>query len=139
MLYKLRKNRCNKQTLLSLYHSLFQSHLTYGLCVWGNAESNYLQKIILTQKRAIRAISGLGFGESTVEAFHNLKILKFADLFSFQYASLMWDYEHNSMPQRLSNLFHKISDVHSYGTRSSSKQKLSENIVINTNAHGKQC
>ena len=33
MLYKIRKS-CNQQVLLSLYHAIFNSHMTYGLPVW---------------------------------------------------------------------------------------------------------
>ena len=136
MLYKLRQIRCNKQILLSIYHSLFQSHLMYGLCVWGNTANSYLEKLYLTQKRAIRSIAGLDFGEPTGNAFRELKILKLRDLFKSQYAGLMWDQDHDLLPSCFNAFFHKISNVHNYETRSSAAQKLSENVKINTKTHG---
>ena len=33
MLYKIRKS-CNQQVLLSLYHAIFNSHMTFGLPIW---------------------------------------------------------------------------------------------------------
>ena len=56
MLYKIRKF-CTPSTLRSLYFSLFNSHLLYGLAVWGNVNAADKNKIIVLQKRALRAIS----------------------------------------------------------------------------------
>ena len=66
----------------------------------------------LTQKRAIRAIAGLDFGESTNDSFKELNLLKLKDLYEFQFANLMWDQDHELLPRSLNNLFLKISDVH---------------------------
>ena len=72
MIYKLKNIGCDQRILRSLYYSLFQSHLTYGLCVWGTAHFDYIHKLFLTPKRAIRAIAGLDFNASTKDAFRNL-------------------------------------------------------------------
>lgn len=57
------------------YHALFESHLTYGLIVWGGATAVNLERILLLQKRAIRCLAGLKYQESCREAFKQLKIL----------------------------------------------------------------
>ena len=75
MLYKLRNLKQDLQVLKMIYYSLFHSHASYGLCAWG-ATAHNLVNIFLVQKRAIRAIAGLGFQESTSDAFKNLGILK---------------------------------------------------------------
>ena len=46
MLYKM-KNFCSTPTLRSLYFSLFHSHHTYGILVWGLAKTALTNKIIL--------------------------------------------------------------------------------------------
>ena len=51
LLYKIR-NLCPT----SLYYSIFNSHLLYGLVVWGNANRSYINKIKYLQKRALRCI-----------------------------------------------------------------------------------
>ena len=71
MLYKMKNLGCDDKILLSLYFSLFQSHLSYGLVAWGS--SVYSKNLFLIQKRAIRAISGLGFSDSTTDSFKNSK------------------------------------------------------------------
>ena len=45
---------------LDIYHSLFVSHLTYGISCWGGAHSTKLQKLFNIQKRCVRIL----FGES---------------------------------------------------------------------------
>ena len=87
-------------------------------------------------KKAVRAICGLGFNDSTSGSFKSLRILKIFDLYKVQFASLMWDFDHGSLPDAFSGFFTKISDVHSHNTRSSTSKKLAKNIFVRT-AHGK--
>ena len=134
MLYKLRRLNCNRNILLSLYFAIFQSHLNYGLCLWGNADFSILNKILLSQKRAIRVVAGLDYRETTKEAFRDLKILKVTDLFKFQLACVMWDHDHGALPSCFDGTFNKIA--HSYNTRANSAQKLSENVKIHTKTYG---
>ena len=47
------KNLCPTSVLISLYYSIFNSHLLYGLVVWGNANRSYINKIKYLQKRAL--------------------------------------------------------------------------------------
>ena len=55
LLYKVRK-LCSPSALRSLYFSLFNSHLSYGLVVWGNTSSKDIDKIKSLQRRAIRVV-----------------------------------------------------------------------------------
>ena len=48
MIYKIRYN-CTKHVLLSLYFSLFHSHLSYGVSVWGTSNDGYISKLGLLQ------------------------------------------------------------------------------------------
>ena len=41
-----------------LYHTLFESHLTYGISVWGGVSNNKLSPIFKMQKRCIRILFG---------------------------------------------------------------------------------
>ena len=44
---------------IDLYHTLFESHLAYGIMVWGGVSPNKLQSLITAQKRCI----GIMFGD----------------------------------------------------------------------------
>ena len=42
----------------SLYHTLFESYLSYGVSVWGGAKPSKLKPVFKAQKKAIRVIFG---------------------------------------------------------------------------------
>ena len=44
--------------LRTIYYSLVYSHLNYGIQVWGSACKTDLEKILILQKKAVRAMSG---------------------------------------------------------------------------------
>lgn len=41
-----------------LYHSLFETHLTYGITAWGNASKSKLKVLFTIQKRCLRLLFG---------------------------------------------------------------------------------
>ena len=41
-----------------LYHTLFESHLGFGISVWGGISSNKLEPLFVTQKKCIRIMFG---------------------------------------------------------------------------------
>ena len=42
----------------SLYHSLFESHISYGISVWGGVPQHKLDKLFTLQKKCIRILFG---------------------------------------------------------------------------------
>ena len=42
----------------SLYHTLFESHLIYGISVWGGVSHDKLEKLFVIQKKCIRILFG---------------------------------------------------------------------------------
>ena len=131
MFFKIRY-QCNKKVLRSLYYSLFESHLSYGLPVWGSANQTLIQKIFLLQKKAIRAITFSDFRAHTSPIFKDINTLKVNDLFQYQVSSIMWDYDHNTLPKSLNSLFTKTKTTHSYRTRFANADKLT---VGRVNSH----
>ena len=79
MLYKI-KTFVTTSVLRSLYYSLFNSHLAYGLVVWGSENKTDLDKIKNLQKIAIYAISDRFEDTSINHLLSNLKILNIDDL-----------------------------------------------------------
>ena len=37
----------------SIYHTLFESHMSYGITVWGGASKKYMDKLFVIQKNAL--------------------------------------------------------------------------------------
>ena len=135
IIYKMRK-LCPKRIQMSLYYSLVHSQLSYGACVWGNADEIHLNKIRVLQKKVIITICNADFNDHSSPLFKNLNILKFEDLLKMQYACLMWEYENGNLPNCFKHYFKKVSEIHKYGTRNATTGKLSENVRINTSTHG---
>ena len=136
MLYKLR-HLCPRSVLRSLYYSLFNSHLTYGLPVWGTAKKALISKLEILQKKAIRAISFAEYSSPSSPIFKELGILTITDLYKTQTASLMWDLDHNTLPTSLSTYFTRVSETHSHNTRSTTSNKLKIKHY-STEKYGKQ-
>ena len=136
ILNKLKNLGLPNSTLLSIYSSLFQSHMSYGLCIWGQTCSNYLKKIESVQNKAVRIISGADWDAPCNPIYKKLGILKVKDLVNHKFASLMWDFDHNLLPNSFESFFNYAKNTHKYGTRFANANKLCENKKFNTNTYG---
>ena len=47
-----------KELFNDLYHTLYESHLSYGISVWGGLSKNRLEPIFKTQKKCVRILFG---------------------------------------------------------------------------------
>uniref|UniRef100_A0A1B6GU06 Reverse transcriptase domain-containing protein n=1 Tax=Cuerna arida TaxID=1464854 RepID=A0A1B6GU06_9HEMI len=88
------------------YYALFESNLRYGLLVWGSSTTRNLQRILVAQKKAVRALAGLQPRESCRPAFTNLSILTVVSLYVLEAVTLV----HESG-------FPRGCNTHQYNTR----------------------
>ena len=59
VLYQLRKT-APKMLRIAIFNALVQSHLSYGITVWGsNTATNKLNKLFINQKKALRNVFGI--------------------------------------------------------------------------------
>ena len=137
VMYRL-KRFCSENILKSIYFSLIHSYISYGLIVWSQASAIYTNKIKLIQKKALRIITNSDYLAHTKPLFKKLNILNFDDMIKHQFASIMWDQDHDLLPNSISCFFKPVSQIHGYNTRMVSAGKLSENIAIHTSTHGKK-
>ena len=52
------KNSLPESLYKQIYHSLFESHLSYAISVWGGSSRNQLKALFTTQKKCIRIVFG---------------------------------------------------------------------------------
>ena len=125
LIYKIR-HMCPTAVLRSLYFSLFHSHLSYGLVLWDTANQSYIDKIRTLQNRALKAIAFTSndINTNTNHIYFDLIILNIDQLLQLQLSSLMWDYDHNTLPLSLRDHFKRANLVHNYRTRAASKGSL---------------
>ena len=80
VLYQMRKT-LPKSLRIAVFNALIQSHLSYGISVWGcGGDSNRLKKVFIAQKKAIRNAFGVrrvnkDIPGNTKIVFNNNKIL----------------------------------------------------------------
>ena len=129
---------CSTHVLKSLYYSLFNSHLSYGLSTWGgNVSIALLQKLQVLQNRVLRIITSVSPDNPVhcADIRKSLGILTIDDQIKVQLSSIMWDYDQKSLPTHLGNLFLRSSDIHDYKTRGASRGNLFYKKV-NTSSYG---
>ena len=92
--------------LTNIYKSLILPYLTYGLVAWGNASKNYLNKIVVLQKRVLRLIYFVDRKERAIPLFVNAKILSITFLYYEAVCELMLDVHNDSTPSKTTKLFY---------------------------------
>ena len=130
LLYKI-KHFSTKSVLRSLYFSIFHSHLSYGLPVWGNAAQYHINKIALLQKRVIRSINFADFVAPTEPLFKKSGILKISDQRHVLTCGLLWDLDKGELPPSLAEYFTKSTSIHHHNTRHANAGKY---VIKNTNS-----
>lgn len=109
LLWKL-KPLVNTEYLKTAYYGLFQSHISYGLLLWGH--SSHTSDILLLQKKAVRILSGAGYLEHCKPLFIEQEILTVANLYIF--TILIHTKTHLQE-------FNCRKDIHSHNTRQKSQ------------------
>lgn len=67
--------------LRTAYHAMFESHIRYGIILWGGSSVGNLKRVMTLQKKAVRILTGLHPRESCRDAFKNLRILTAASIY----------------------------------------------------------
>ena len=93
----------------TLYMTLFQSHLEYGILAYGAISKKQANAIFMIQKRCIRNVAGSQYNAHTDPLFKELKILKFHDLFEFSCNKFMFKFTNNLLPNSFCNMFQTLS------------------------------
>ena len=117
------KHLLPKRLLRTLYYSMVNPFLTYGLLLWGSARKKHLKQIETLQKRAIRSITLATYNEHSLPLFKQMRILKLNELYLKQINSFMCCYNMNLLPLPLQSMYIKNRDIHSYETRQSNNPR----------------
>jgi hypothetical protein len=109
-----------KESLRTLYFSLINSHIVYGILAWGNAKHDIINKTHLLQKRALRAIHNKIYNSHTEPLFKQSMILKLSDLYELEVLLFMYDYTNGKLPSSFDDIYRLNIEVNSsYHTRQS--------------------
>lgn len=72
---------CSLPTSLSVYYALIESHLRYGIVLWGACSSADFNRIFRLQKQAVRLLCNIPRTESCKPHFERLGILTLPSLY----------------------------------------------------------
>jgi Reverse transcriptase (RNA-dependent DNA polymerase)/Endonuclease/Exonuclease/phosphatase family len=121
ILYKL-KNIIPNSVKKLIYFGLIHSNISYACEVWGHTAQIYLEKIVILQKKAVRAMVGQQSRTHTHSIFSNHAILPFRHLISFQSSIFI----HNAINHfnHCNINFNSNSTIHNYNTRFANDLRL---------------
>ena len=83
-----------EQALLSIYNSLFISHVNYGLLLWGTK----LDTIYKLQKKTIRIITGSAYLAHSEPIFKNYNLLNVLDLYKLKMLKFYYNLTYGLLP-----------------------------------------
>ena len=107
-------------TLISIYYSIFNSHLSFGNQIWGQNKNRHTDRITKLQNKAVRIINFSNFRDSAILSYAHSRILKMHDQIFMKNCLLIQDHSKNSLPNPINHFFKKLDNIHTYNTRSQS-------------------
>ncbi len=93
------------KTMRMLYCSLILPYLSYCAKVWSNTYMSNIMPLFLLQKRAIRIIHEVKFGEHTNSLFIKSGLLKLTEIRELQMLLIMFKAKNRVLPENLLKLF----------------------------------
>ena len=99
--------------MLSIYYSIFLSHLLYGCQAWGQHANPNFKKIETLQNNALRLITFSEFNAHVSPLYKSLKILKLKDQITLQNCLLVFDQLNKNIPSNFTIFFITTKDLYS--------------------------
>ena len=96
--------------LTNTYFAHLQSHIDYGLNLWGYATQNHLDNIISLQKKALRIMCFKKAREESQPLFASKNILNFQQNVKLQAGKMLWKASNSFLCPSLRPLFNKRPD-----------------------------
>jgi len=121
-------------TLKSIYFSIFNSHLIYGLQIWCMSTNTLKSKITTLQNKALRIINFRVYREHANPLYNRSKILKLDDYCTVLNCMFTYDIIKNHIPTVFTNFVCLVKNTHSHNTR-----QLGINLTLpitNTTTYG---
>ncbi len=103
--------------LKTVYYSLVNAYIIYGLLLWGSGYETQLKKVKIQQNKAIRTLSGSVYNATASPLYKTLNILNVDSLYQLEMAKLMYQYSHDLLPKPLLQMFIANTNVHEHNTR----------------------
>ena len=107
--------------LFTLYNTLIYPYLQYCNIAWAPQQSNYIDKLFILQKKALRVVCKTQWDAHTTPLFKSLNTLKIQDVTKLQTGCFMYKAMNNQLPPLFADYFTLNCNIHNYFTRQSEK------------------
>ena len=142
MLAKIR-HYVNFETLLSIYHAIFSSHLRYACQVWGNSRSPMIGRITSLQNKALKIIHFLPKNTNSNILYFLSNTLRLNTLLSYLNGLFVWDQRNSILPTTVFDDFFPERNECRYNLRSIAHMNilipLTRTVTYGTNSITYQC
>ena len=101
----------------TLYCTLIQSYLSYGILIWGSTCKSYLDKLVKLKKWAILMVCSSQYRSHTGPLFAKCYFLTFTDMYTLELGVFMYRISISDLPVAFKEYFSKRSEIHDYPTR----------------------
>ena len=105
----------DRKCLMTIYNSLFDSCLRYGILGWGTASEQELNRLKMLQNRVVRFITFSKFRTRAAPLYSELKIIPLRDQLFMQRSIFMHSFSYNNLPYVFDIYCHQPQ--HRYSTR----------------------
>ena len=141
MLAKIR-HYVNFETLLSIYHAIFASHLRYACQVWAHSKNAKLGRIISLQNKALKIIHFLPNNTNSNILYYLSNTLRLNTLLSYLNGVFVWEQRNSRLPTVFDDFFSQRNECR-YNLRSIAKNNLivplKRTLTYGTNSITYQC
>ena len=107
-----------------LYTSLIHPYQSYGTEACHGTYQNNTSKILVLQKKAIRAINNLAYNEHNNAYFKCNKILKLSDQYKIQVSNYIFQVLHSNIDEEIESSLLINNQIHSHNTRTNNQMSI---------------
>ena len=111
------KHYLSSNHLVMLHNALIYPYMPFGVLLWGSSFKTHTNKIVVLQKKAVRAIAHVPYNYHTVPIFRPYNLLRFHDIYNIYLGKYMYLQMNNQLPLPLIHNFSQCQDIHAYNTR----------------------
>jgi len=125
IIQKIRQN-LTKNIAITLYNTLFKTHLSYCITVWGCACKSYASPLLVLQNKYIKSCLLLPKRTASHLLYSQARVLPFFELYKYHVAIIVYKLTHipSSIPESINQLFTLVSQAHLHNTRASNSLDL---------------
>ena len=108
-----------RNSLITIYNTMFLSHIDYAITVWCNCGDTNLNRLQKLQNMAMRIILNAPFRTHINDMLQTLGFMNIRDRITYATGCMMYKVRNEMTPSYLSDNFKLVNEVHSVNTRGS--------------------